>query len=100
VRTYTLNQYATLTTGNSRAAVGRAPDAWNVQVAGVNATRIGEMFYRPLTAANATAPVWQDVIVQRDTGRPTMIQHFWHAKQSFGPTYDFDGSLTNDGRWA
>lgn len=47
--TYTpnaLNQYATLTTGNSRSELGRAPAAWNVQVAGVNASRIGEVSYR------------------------------------------------------
>lgn len=100
--TYTpnsLNQYATITAGNSRTAVGRAPTDWTVQVAGVNASRVGEIFYRPLTAANTTAPVWQDVVIQRDSGTPTMTRHFWYASQTFAPVYDDDGNLTNDGRW-
>jgi RHS repeat-associated protein len=94
-----LNQYATITTGNSRTAIGRAPAAWSVQVAGVNASRAGEIFYRPLTASNATAPVWQDVVIQRDSGTPTMTRHFWYASQTFSPVHDDDGNLTNDGRW-
>lgn len=100
--TYTpnsLNQYATITTGDSRTAVGRAPAAWNVQVAGVNADRIGEVFYRPLTAANSTAPVWQNVIIRRDTGSPAATKYFWYAPQALTPVHDFDGNLTNDGRW-
>jgi RHS repeat-associated protein len=100
--TYTpngLNQYTSITSTDTRTAVGRAPSSWNVQVAGVTASRIDEVFYRPLTASNASAPVWQDVVVQRDTGSPTTTQHFWYAPQSVSPTHDFDGNLTNDGRW-
>lgn len=100
--TYTpnaLNQYATVTTGDSRTAVGRAPTDWTVQVAGVNASRTGEIFYRSLTAANTSAPVWQNVVIQRDSGTPTTTKHFWYAPQTFAPVYDDDGNLTNDGRW-
>ena len=100
--TYTpnaLNQYATITTGDSRTAIGRAPAAWTVQVAGVNASRQGEIFYRPLTAANTSAPAWQDVVIRRDSGTPTINRHHWYAQQSVAPTYDDDGNLTHDGRW-
>lgn len=100
--TYTpnsLNQYATITTGSARTATGRAPASWTIQVAGANATRSGDIYFRTLTASNSTAPVWQTVVTQRDTGSPTMTNYFWYAKASFSPTYDADGNLTNDGRW-
>ncbi|MEO7100730.1 MAG: RHS repeat-associated core domain-containing protein [Luteolibacter sp.] len=100
--TYTpnsLNQYASITTSTDRTAVGRAPAAWTVQVAGVNASRIGEIYYRDLTATNSTVPVWQSVITKRDTGTPTTTNNFWYAKTPTVPTYDLDGNLTDDGRW-
>lgn len=101
--TYTpnsLNQYSSVTTSNGRTAVGRAPVAWTVQVAGTNAGRIGEFYYRDLTATNTSAPVWQSVVTKRDTGSPTMTNNFWYAKTPTVPTYDLDGNLTNDGRWS
>lgn len=101
-RTYTpngLNQYASITTGSNRTAVGRAPVDWNILVAGMAAGRTGEIFHRELSASNASAPVWQDVVVQKDTGTPTFTQHFWYAQQNTSPVHDDDGNLTNDGRW-
>ena len=85
--------------GSGRTAVGRAPAAWTVQVAGVNASRNGEIYYRDLTATNTSVPVWQSVITKRDTGTPTTTNNFWYAKTPTVPTYDDDGNLTNDGRW-
>lgn len=93
------NQYASITTGGGRTAVGRAPAAWTVQVAGTTASRIGEIYYRDLTATNTTVPVWQSVITKRDSGTPTTTNSFWYAKTPTVPTYDLDGNLTNDGRW-
>ena len=101
-RTYlpnSLNQYATITTGNQRSAVGRAPAEWSVEVNGVAASRIGELYHRSLTADNSVDPVWKEVITERDTGTPTMTNHFWFAEKTFAPSYDEDGNLTNDGRW-
>ncbi|RYD85565.1 MAG: hypothetical protein EOP84_02075, partial [Verrucomicrobiaceae bacterium] len=94
-----LNQYSTITAGTTRTAVGRAPAGWTVQVAGTNATRIGEIYHRTLTGANASAPVWQSVVTRRDSGTPTTTNYFWYPKASTTPTYDLDGNLTNDGRW-
>ncbi len=101
--TYTpnsLNQYASITTGNSRTAIGRAPAAWNVEVDGVAAGRTGELYHRPITATNGAAPVWKEVVTRRDTGAPSSTGHFWYAATPFSPVYDEDGNLTNDGRWS
>ncbi|MEO7098595.1 MAG: RHS repeat-associated core domain-containing protein [Luteolibacter sp.] len=100
--TYTpnsLNQYASITTGNSRTAMGRADASWSVLVSGTAATRIGDIYYRAITASNGSAPVWQDVVTMRSTGTPTTTNKFWYAKTPTVPTYDADGNLTNDGRW-
>lgn len=100
--TYTpnsLNQYASLTTGNTRTAIGRAPTDWNVLVDEVSASRTGQLYHRALTASNSEAPVWQIVVTRRDSGTPTSTKSFWYAQASFAPTYDLDGNLTNDGRW-
>ena len=101
--TYTpnsLNQYAAITTGNSRTAIGRAPLAWNVEVDSVAAGRTGELYHRSVAATNGTAPVWKDVITRRDTGTPSSTGHFWYAATPFSPIHDDDGNLTNDGRWS
>ena len=101
--TYTpnsLNQYASITTDNSRTAIGRAPADWNVEVDGVVAGRTGELYHRPVTAANGAAPVWKDVVTRRDTGTPATTGHFWYAATPFTPVHDDDGNLTNDGRWS
>ena len=101
--TYTpnsLNQYASITTDNSRTAIGRAPAAWNVEVDGVVAGRTGELYHRPVTATNGTDPVWKDIVTRRDTGAPSTIGHFWYAATPFSPVHDADGNLTNDGRWS
>jgi RHS repeat-associated protein len=99
--TYTpnsLNQYATVTTGNSRSAVGRADSTWTVEVNSVAASRIGDLYHRTLTASNGSAPVWQSVVTRRSTGTPTNTGHFWFAKASTTPAYDDDGNLLSDGR--
>jgi RHS repeat-associated protein len=93
------NQYASITTGNTRTAIGRAPVSWNILVNDVLATRTGELYHRSLTATNTTAPVWQSVVTKRDTNAPTSTGHLWHAQNPTVPTYDPDGNLTNDGRW-
>ena len=93
------NRYASITTGNGRSAVGRAPAGWTVQVAGTNASRNGELYWRGLTAANTSAPVWQSVVTRRDTGTPTTTNRFWYAQTPTTPSYDDDGNLTDDGRW-
>ena len=101
--TYTpnsLNQYGSVTTGNSRTAIGRAPAAWNIEVDGVAAGRTGELYHRSVTASNGAAPVWKDVVTRRDTGAPSTTGHFWYAATPFSPIHDDDGNLTNDGRWS
>ena len=94
-----LNRYATITTGNTRTAVGRAPTDWNVLVNNTATSRIGEIYSLPLTAANSGSPVWQTVTTQRDTGVPTITKNFWYASQTFSPQDHDDGNLLNDGRW-
>lgn len=99
--TYTpnsLNQYQTVTTGNSRSAVGRADATWTIEVNSVAASRIGDIYHRALTAANGSAPVWQSVVTRRSTGTPTSTGHFWFAKATATPAYDEDGNLLSDGR--
>lgn len=94
-----LNQYGAITTGNNRTAIGRADTSWNVLVNETAADRNGDLYFRPLTADNANGPVWQEVVTRRDTGTPSTTGHFWHAAASVIPIYDFDGNLTDDGRW-
>ncbi|MEO5913694.1 MAG: RHS repeat-associated core domain-containing protein [Luteolibacter sp.] len=94
------NRYATITTANSRTAVGRAPAGWSIKVAGAAADgRYGEIYHRALTASNTDAPVWQSVITSKDDDTLATTRNFWYAKASFAPSYDVDGNLTNDGRW-
>ena len=95
-----LNQYASITTSNSRTAIGRAPAAWNVEVDGVAASRTGELYHRAITASNGVSPVWKDVVTRRDTGTPSTTGHFWYAATPLSPVHDSDGNLTNDGRWS
>jgi RHS repeat-associated protein len=94
-----LNQYETITTANTRTAIGRADTSWNILVNNTAADRNGDIYFRALTADNASAPVWQEVITKRNTGTPTNTGHLWYAAASVSPAYDFDGNLTNDGRW-
>jgi RHS repeat-associated protein len=101
-RTYTpnsRNQYASITTGNSRTAIGRAPATWSILVNNTAAQRTGDLYHSVLTAANSSTPVWNEVITKRDTGTPTSTGHLWHAQTTTVPTYDSDGNLKNDGRW-
>ncbi len=103
-RTYTsnqLNQYATIASDDGLTAIGRAPAAWTVQVNGVNASRMGEIYYRDLTASNGIDPVWQSVETKRIGGTPAPVHtgHLWYPAASVSPQYDLDGNLVNDGRW-
>lgn len=95
-----LNQYYSVTTSGNRTAIGRADASWSILVSGGATTRAGEIYYRPLTASNGSAPVWQDVVTMRSTGSPTTTKKFWYAKTPTALTYDEDGNLLNDGRWA
>jgi YD repeat-containing protein len=94
-----LNQYAIVTTGNSRTTVGRsALAAIHVNSSPGPASRIGDLYYHPLTASNSADPVWQSVTTVDNP--PTVAantSHFWYAKASTTPAYDADGSLLSDG---
>jgi RHS repeat-associated protein len=93
-----LNQYATVTTGSSRTAVGRADSSWDILVNTVSASRIGDIYYSELSPVTNTGnPVWQAVETKRTTGTPSSTDHFWYAKASTAPAYDADGNLLSDG---
>jgi RHS repeat-associated protein len=93
-----LNQYATVTTDDSRTAVGRADSSWDILVNTVSASRIGDIYYSELSPVTNTGnPVWQAVETKRTTGTPSSTDHFWYAKASTTPAYDADGNLLSDG---
>jgi RHS repeat-associated protein len=95
-----LNQYGTVTTSNSRAAIGRADGSWDIEVNGNDADEIGDIYYKALTASNGSGPVWQGVTIEDDATPPTVTKsgHFWYAKATATPHYDEDGNLLSDDR--
>ncbi|QJE95720.1 RHS repeat domain-containing protein [Luteolibacter luteus] len=99
-----LNQYGTVTTGDSRTAVGRADSSWPLSVDGIAVAageRIGDIYYKTLGGiANSSNPVWKSVITKRSSGTPaaSFTNYFWYAKATTTPAYDADGNLLSDGR--
>ena len=94
------NRHASITTGDSRTVAGRAPLNWNLLINGAPPnSRIGEFYFKSLTAANGGGPVWQEVVTRRDMEFPRFDRHLWFPAQTVAPSYDDDGNLTGDGRW-
>jgi RHS repeat-associated protein len=64
-----------------------------------NSYRKGEYFRQEVGVANGSAPVWTTLTVTAtNQAATTGSVYVAHAPENF--TYDLDGDLTNDGRWA
>ena len=94
-----LNQYTTIATPPALGVVGQAPAASTVTANGNATTRQGDHFYAEAAETLNSVPngKWKQVTVTDGTN--TVTGSRWMAPESFNPTYDADGNLTNDGRW-
>lgn len=99
--TYTansLNQVATRSLPAASPVTGFAPASAVVTVNSQTATRQGEYFYKNV-AVGSTLPFWQTIAASSDLGGSTS-RGVWHPVAPHSFTYDFDGNLTQDDRWA
>jgi RHS repeat-associated protein len=110
--TYTpndLNQYTERTVPAFLNVLGTTADAKaKVAINLAPAQRQGTLFYKQLSTANASVPVWQPIDVLAGeagagTGGADAITrrsgHLFVAQNPEGFGYDFDGNLTSDGQW-
>ena len=61
--------------------------------------RKGEYFRKELTVSNSTSALWTNIIVTA-TGQASVTGNVFVAQTPEDFSYDADGNLTNDGRWA
>ncbi|MBB5353079.1 YD repeat-containing protein, partial [Haloferula luteola] len=95
-RSYTpnsLNQWAQVTHGSERLALGRAPTNWTVMVDGIESNRNGEIYYQGVSVDNATAPVWQTVKTKKMGATSVNTGYLWFDQAALVPSYDADGNL-------
>ncbi len=104
-----LNQYTQATVPGALDILGMANSAATVTINNQPVTRVGAYFSRTFTVNNATAPVWQavNVVGVRNNvganGEDTVTEEAGHRFLPQTPeafTYDDDGNMTADGRWA
>ena len=104
-----LNQYAQRTIPDGVDVLGSAGTGTTVTVNDLPTSRHGTYWYRALTVTNAGAAVWQAVNVvgvynPPDTNEPDVVSsetgHVVVAQTPEVFTYDDDGNLLSDGRFA
>ena len=94
--TQNVNQIGQRTTPGYVDVTGWAPSASIVTVNGQTASRQGDHFFRSPTFG--TMPTWQDLTVNCDFGG-SETRHGFLAANPETYVYDYDGNLTDDGRW-
>jgi YD repeat-containing protein len=70
-----------------------------VTVNGQTAYRKAEYFRKELAADNSAKPLWTNIVVAA-SGQTSVTGHVYMAQMPETFSYDADGNLTNDGRWA
>jgi len=97
-----LNQYAGRTVPGAVDAMGAAKATASVTVNSVAATvRKGEYFWKEVSVANGSVPVWQSLSITATEGanNQTTSGNVFVPKSAEAYTYDLDGNLLTDGRW-
>jgi RHS repeat-associated protein len=94
-----LNQYTNRDVPGAVDVMGIVLGTNTVTVNGSAPYRKGEYFRQEVTAANSSTSVWQNVSVAA-TGETTVNGNVYVPKTKEVFSYDLDGNLTNDGRWA
>ncbi len=98
-----LNQYANRTVPAFIDIEGTSNPTANVTVNGLTADRQGPAWRKELPVANSTVAVTTTVTVAGTNGAataPNQTGKLFTPKTPEVFTYDFDGNLTGDGRWA
>ena len=98
-----LNQYTRRTVTNGFDVLGQANIASAVLVNGHAATyRNGEFYQYLFNATNSSAPVWVSVTNTATNGGNynNVVGNYFLPQTPESFLYDFDGNLTNDGRFA
>jgi RHS repeat-associated protein len=94
-----LNQITNRDVPGTNDVVGVAWATNKVSVNGVTAFRKVEYFQGTVGTNNAGSPAWLTAIVTNGTGS-SITGHVYVAQSPEQFSYDPDGNLTNDGRWA
>ncbi|MES2476469.1 MAG: RHS repeat-associated core domain-containing protein [Verrucomicrobiota bacterium] len=97
-----LNQYETLTHSGKFWALVRSDAAVTAttsegSIAGV--TQVGNFYGAKVTVGNSAGGQGVDVEFSRSGVPVPGSVETWVPEDTFSPTYDLDGNLTNDGRW-
>jgi RHS repeat-associated protein len=97
-----LNQYTQRDVPGAADIMGIAHPNATVTVNGASAYRRGEYYWKEMAINNASASVWQSVTNKAVlTGTTnTITGNLFLPKTPELSSYDADGNLTNDGRWA
>ena len=97
-----VNQYSQKTEANTFDVLGLANVSATVTVNGQGTYRRNEYFHKEVSVSNGSAPVWQSVqtIASLGGSSTTNTGNLYVAKTPEVYTYDLDGNLTSDGRWA
>jgi RHS repeat-associated protein len=91
--------HETIATQGGRFILGEAPLAYPVTINGDAASLAGGLgfYWKQISADNSSGPLWtQDTVASNGV---TIQGHTWTPAETASPTHDFDGNLTNDGRW-
>jgi RHS repeat-associated protein len=94
-----LNQYTSRTVPASTYVTGLAPASATVTVNGGTASRLGDYFYGTASQANTSAPQWLLTTTASSLGG-SVPRYVFLAQTPENYSYDLDGNLTADGRWA
>jgi RHS repeat-associated protein len=92
-----LNQYTSRDVPGTNDVIGAALATNTVTVNGATAYRKGEYFWKEAGTNNTSAPAWLDITVNSAGSNVTGHAFVPQAVESF--TYDYDGNLTQGGRW-
>jgi RHS repeat-associated protein len=94
-----LNQITQRDVPGTNDVVGAVLATNSVSVNGVPAYRKKEYFQGTVGTNNSSSAFWLPVVVTNGTGN-SVTGHVYVAQQPEQFSYDADGNLTNDGRWA
>ena len=97
-----LNQVTSRTNPSAIDVVGEAPWEAAVAVNGSSPTRQGKYFHRQIAVNNASQPVYLPVTVTANKGTSSAVEtgNVFVPRFNESFSYDADGNLTQDGRWA
>jgi len=94
-----LNQYTNRTVPGFVDIMGLALATNPVTLNGTTAYRKGEYFRQQLPIGNSSSAVWTNITVST-AGQPSLSGHQFLPQTPENFSYDADGNLTQDGRWA